>query len=147
MFQFSMFENCKLANLLKIAKLEIENQKIMGKKIFVLLAVAALIAATAQGITLKEFSQKPLPSVIEFMDKAIDWLSWFWSKIVYYANIVLNWSLDVALVKTWKFFLWLWGLIKAGIMNGWNLIDQIIQQLASGSGINWQNIQWPWNEQ
>ena len=64
--------------------------------------------------------------------------------IISLLGIIFNWSLDVALVKTWKFFLWLWTLIKAGIMNGWNLISQIAQQLASGSGIDWANIVWPW---
>ncbi len=103
-----------------------------------------MLGVTTHALTTKEFSQKPLPNVIEFMNKVIDWFAWLWSKILYYADIILNWTLDVALVKTWKFFLWLWNLIKTGVITGWNLIDQVAEQLASGSGIDWKNIVWPW---
>lgn len=120
----------------------------MFKKIFVIsLLGIILLGVTTHALTIKEFSQKPLPNVVEFMDKALDWLGWFWSKIISFTNAVFNWTIDVFLTKLWKIIVWFWDLMKTGVLTGWALIDQIIKQLASGSGIDWQNIQWPWNEQ
>ena len=117
----------------------------MFKKIFVVSILGIiLLGAATHAITLNDFFQEPLPNVIEFVEKAIDWFSWLWSKIIFYADIILNWTLDVALVKTWKFFLWLWDLIKTGVMTGWQMIDAIARGLATGSGIDWGSIQWPW---
>lgn len=117
----------------------------MFKKVLVVSLLGILLTTSIAGaVTLKDFFQKPLPSVVEFMNRVIDWLSWFWSKTLYYTDIVLNWTLDVALIKTWKFFLWLWNLVKTGILTGWSLIDTVARGLSTGSGIDWANIQWPW---
>ncbi|OGY39289.1 MAG: hypothetical protein A2418_00375 [Candidatus Brennerbacteria bacterium RIFOXYC1_FULL_41_11] len=119
-----------------------------NKTIFILLTLMVALFAIgtiAQAITLKDFFEKPLPSATDFMEKAIEWFKWLWSKIIYYMDSILGWTLDNVLTNIWKFFVWLWNLIKDGILTGWGLIDQIARMLASGSGIDWGNIQWPWN--
>ncbi len=118
----------------------------MFKKILIISILGIiLLGATTHALTFKEFFQKPLPNVVEFAEKAIDWFAWLCSKIIFYAVIVLNWTLDVALVKTWKFFVWLWLLIKTAMATGWDLIDQLARGLATSSGIDWRNIRWPWS--
>ena len=120
----------------------------MLKKILaVSLLGAVLIASTAGAVTLKEFFQEPMPNVVEFMDKVIIWLGWLWQKILYVTDVVLNWTLDSFLIYFWKVTVWFWNLVKTSFLAGWQTINAVAEALATGTDIDWQNIQWPWNEQ
>ena len=117
----------------------------MTKKILPIVILGGLLLAlTVNGITLKDFFQKPLPSVNEFIEKVSVWASWVGEKIIYWSEKIFNWTIDQVLTETWKVIIWLWQLVKTGLINGWSLIDKIATGLATGTGIDWGNIRWPW---
>ncbi|MEW5805647.1 MAG: hypothetical protein AB1721_02930 [Patescibacteria group bacterium] len=116
----------------------------MFKKIFLVSLLGIVLAGSAHALTLREILQKPLPNVIDFINKVIALAQWLWSKIVYCGNIVLDWTLDNIIAYIWKVILWFWNLTKTAFLNGWQMLENIIKALLGQSGIDWANIKWPW---
>jgi hypothetical protein len=118
----------------------------MNKKIILSITILGiLLASSVQALTLREILQKPLPSVIDFVNKVIALAQWLWSKIVYYGDIILDWTLDNILAYIWKVVLWFWNLSKTAFISGWQMLENIIKALLGQSGIDWGNIKWPWD--
>ena len=118
----------------------------MKKIIIISLLGLIAISTSAHALTLKEFFQEPMPNVVEFMDKVVIWLGLLWQKTLYVTDVVLNWTLDSFLIYFWKVTVWFWNLVKTSFLAGWQMIDAVARGLATGSEIDWRNIQWPWNE-
>lgn len=117
----------------------------MKTKLFLAtLTLGLLFATTVQALTLKEIFQRPLPNVVDFVNQIINWAKWLWSKITYYGNLILNWSLDNLIAYLVKVIRWFWQLIKSGFLTGLEMLKNLLKILLGQSGIDWKNIKWPW---
>ncbi len=116
------------------------------RKIIVVSVLVLLSWNICQGITLQQGLEQPVPSPGTFAPQAIAWLQQLWGKITYYANIVLNTSLDspvfTTIVKAGK---WFWNFSIITIKEGFNAAIALGKLLLNSSGIDWSKFQMPWN--
>ncbi|OIO51084.1 MAG: hypothetical protein COV41_03120 [Candidatus Brennerbacteria bacterium CG11_big_fil_rev_8_21_14_0_20_43_10] len=116
------------------------------QKIIVVSILILLSWHTCQGITVQQGLEQPVPSPSTFAPQALAWLEQFWSKITYYANIVLSTPLDspifITIIKAGK---WFWGFSIMTIKEGFNAAIALGKLLLNSSGIDWSKIQMPWN--
>ena len=113
--------------------------------LFFIVLSGFLLGNFAAAITLQDLLNQPLPDIGAFMVRAWDFLVWLWDRIVFYTNIILNWSLDNILTYIWRVLVWAWNTLVNSLISGWYALLYFWDLLINNSFIDFSSVSWPWD--